>query len=115
METKKIANDEISEEMQRYLKDMREQMEKKEGILYDNVISKSVDSIEDVYNLALKQGYDLDKEEFFKVADDGIKVGESMMGDDGELSLEALDIISGGVQRSSNNLLVSRRMWEILN
>jgi hypothetical protein len=97
MDNQKLFDYEISEEMEAYLKDIGEQIERKEGNIYEKLSTVESDSIDLGYGIATEAGYDLDREEFEKVVNDVIRLQGMISSEDGELDLEALEMIAGGL------------------
>jgi flagellar biosynthesis/type III secretory pathway protein FliH len=97
MGEQKLFNYELSDEMKRYLKDTTEQMENKEGAVYEEIINDPNKSADEGYIFAIDQGYDLDREEFEKLANDFTKFGAMATKEDGELDLELLEMVAGGM------------------
>jgi hypothetical protein len=100
MGNQKLFDYVLSEEMKKYLKDLDEQVKRKEGPMYEKINSEEVDSIYAGYGIAIEAGYELDREEFEKVANDYIKLGELIKEQDGELDLEMLEMVAGGMSDS---------------
>ena len=95
----KLFNYELSEEMKRYFKDLNEQMDKKEGVIYGKMINDEINSVDEGYKVAMEEGYTLDREEFEKIVNDLStykEIEEGKDGQDGELDLEMLEMVSGG-------------------
>ena len=101
MGNQKLFDYELSEEMKNYLKEVDEQIKRKKGFLYEKLNSEEADSTDAGYQMAIDAGYDLDREEFEKVANDSIKLGELIKENDGELDLEMLEMVAGGKMEDS--------------
>jgi hypothetical protein len=101
MEKQKLFDYELSEEMRIYLKEVSEQIKSKKGLLYEKLSSEEVDSTHAGYQMAIDAGYDLDGEEFERVANDSIKLSELIKENDGELDLEMLEMVAGGMEDSA--------------
>jgi|LGOV01.1.fsa_nt_gb hypothetical protein len=97
MDNQKLFDYELSKEMDEYLKDISEQIERKEGNIYEKLSTVESDSIDVGYGIATEAGYDLDREEFEKVVNDVMKLQGMISKEDGELDLEALEMIAGGM------------------
>jgi hypothetical protein len=97
MEKQKLFDYELSEEMDQYLKDIGEQIERKEGNIYEKLSTVESDSIDVGYSIATEAGYDLDREEFEKVVNDVMKLQGMISEEDGELDLDALEMVAGGL------------------
>ena len=97
MGEQKLFDYELSDEMKRYLKDTNEQMENKEGVVYEEIINDPNKSADEGYIFAIDQGYDLDREEFERLANDFTNLGAMTTKEDGELDLELLEMVAGGM------------------
>jgi hypothetical protein len=97
MGEQKLFDYELSDEMKRYLKDTTEQMENKEGLVYEEIISDPNSSADEGYIFAIDQGYELDREEFEKLANDFLEFSLMATKEDGELDLEMLEMVAGGM------------------
>jgi hypothetical protein len=96
MEEQKLFNYELSEEMNKYLSDVNDQMQNKEGVIYEKLTGQESQSIDEGYHFAIKEGYAIEREEFEKVTNDFIELKQKVMDEDGELNLEMLEMVAGG-------------------
>jgi hypothetical protein len=96
MEDQKLFDYELSKEMTKYLSDVNDQMQNKEGLIYEKLIGQESQSVDEGYHFAIKEGYGIEREEFEKVTSDFIKLRQSIMDQDGELDLEMLEMVAGG-------------------
>jgi hypothetical protein len=82
--------------MSKYLSDVNDQMQNKEGLIYEKMTGQDSQSIDEGYHFAIKEGYAIEREEFEKVTNDFIKLKQRVMDEDGELDLEMLEMVAGG-------------------